>query len=244
MTVRDLAWTRDALDGRLRVPRFVRRSVLAMEDVAAVANAMGAIGIVPPIELGEGDWARLREGRRCYNVRGDLRDAILVVEEEMACRLVAAAFGEETAERSLSSFESRVLERCIAQLAAGLGSLCGNVRVAIEGENIAPSAYFELRLGPPADATLGIAAGAPRQPAERAFLHAELLEECPIECWVRLGSGNVDIFTFAGLAVGDVVPLETKVGAFATLNLGAETIAAGEGGIFGDRTAFKVHELI
>ena len=252
MTVREIAWASDVLDSRLRVPHFVRRSMLALEDVAAVANAMAAnlascfesrvaVTIVPPVELVVGDWERLCEGRRCYNVAGEMRDAILVVDERTARRVVATAFGEETADDSLSPFESRVLEHCIAQLAGSLHSLCGDARVSAEGVNGSPSVYFELRLGPPADATLGIAVGARQQVTERTFLHADILEECPIECWVRLGEGNVDIFTFAGLAVGDIVPLETKVGAFATLNLGAETIAAGEGGIVGDRTAFKVH---
>jgi flagellar motor switch protein FliM/N len=252
VTVREIAWSPDALDTRLRVPLFVRRSVLALEDVAAVANAMAAnlascfesqvaVTIVPPVELAAGDWERLREGRRCYNVAGELRDATLVVEERTARRFVATAFGEEGAEDSLSPFESRVLERCIAQLSGSLRALCGGARVCAEARNGSPSVYFELRLGPPADATLGIALGALQQVGERTFLHAEVLEECPLECWVRLGAGNVDIFTFAGLTIGDIVPLETKVGAFATLNLGAETIAAGEGGILGDRTAFKVH---
>lgn len=255
MTVRELAWAPHALDLSLRVPRFVRRSLLALEDVAAVANAMAAnlsscfespvaVTIVPPVELAADDWERLRKGHRCYNVAGQLRDATLVVNERTARRFVAAAFGEETAEDSLSPFESRVLERCIAQLAGSLRSLCGDARASAEDASGSRSVYFELRLGTPADATLGIALGPLQQVAERAFLHAEILEDCPIECWVRLGTGNVDIFTFAGLAVGDIVPLVTKVGAFATLNLGAETIAAGEGGILGDRAAFKVHELI
>ncbi|MGH7659509.1 MAG: FliM/FliN family flagellar motor switch protein [Vulcanimicrobiaceae bacterium] len=253
--VREMTWAPDAVDARLRVARFVRRSPLSARDVATAANAMAAqleacfeaqlaVRVIPPVELADGDWERLREGRRCYNVCGEVRDAVMLIEEATARRIVAAAFGEEGSHDSLSRLESCVLERCMAQLAACLESLCGARRAPAEEACSVPTTYFELRLGVPADATLAIALGAPRHPAERTFLHAELLETCPIECSVRLGTGNVDIFTVAGLAVGDVVPLETKVGAFATLNLGLETVAAGEGGILGDRTAFKVHELI
>jgi hypothetical protein len=251
MTVRDLAWAPD-VDVRVRVPRFVRRSLVAIEEIATVANAIAARlesifatrmlpAIVPPVELAPGEWERLREGRRCFGIRGETRDAVLLLDEATVRRIVAAAFGETASDCALSRLEERVLDRCMAQLGDGLRSLCGNTGASSEVSNAPPCTYFELRFGPLPAATVGVALGAPLQAANRSFLHPKLLEECPIECWVLLGSGNVDIFTFARLAVGDILPLETKVGAFATLNLGAEAIAAGEGGIFGDRTAFKVH---
>lgn len=255
MTLRQIAWTPDGADARVRVPRFVRRSLLALEEVATVANAMRATfeslfasqvsaTIVPPVELADGDWQRLCEGRRSYILHGESRDGVLLIDDVTARRIVAAAFSEDALPHPLSRLEAHVLERCLAQVAGALRSLCGTAHPSNEAADAVPVTYFELRFGPPADSAVGIALAAPLQAAERAFLHADLLDECPVECWVRLGSGAVNIFTFASLGVGDVVQLETKVGAYATLNLGAEAIAAGEGGILGDRTAFKVHELI
>jgi flagellar motor switch/type III secretory pathway protein FliN len=255
MTVRDLAWAQDVVDARVRVPRFVRRSLVAIAEIAAAANEIGARlesivaarmipAIVPAVELAPGEWEQLRVGRRCFGIRGETRDAVLLLDEATVRRIVAAAFGETAMDRALSRFEERVLDRCIAQLGDGLRSLCGKTVASPEISNEQPRTYFELRFGPSPGATVGVALGASPEPANRSFVHANLLEACPIECRVRLGNGNVDIFTLAGLRIGDIVPLEAKVGAFATLNVGAETIAAGEGGIFGDRTAFKVHELI
>ena len=100
-----------------------------------------------------------------------------------------------------------------------------------------------MRFGAPLGGSLGIAlSDQPRNAGPT--LHADALDGCPIECRVQLGAANVDIFTVAALAVGDIVRLETKVGGSATLNLGPDPIAAGEGGVLGDRTAFKVHQLI
>jgi flagellar motor switch protein FliM len=72
----------------------------------------------------------------------------------------------------------------------------------------------------------------------------DVLADCPVECSVQLDIAAFDIFTIAGLTPGDVLPMGTKVGPYATLNVGRDPIAAGEGGVLGDRTAFKVYELI
>ena len=103
--------------------------------------------------------------------------------------------------------------------------------------------YCELCLGAPLDTRVGIVLHREPEHAGPTLLPAAL-DDCPIECGVRLGAAHVDIFTIAGLAIGDVIRLEAKVGGCATLNLGPDPIAAGEGGVLGDRTAFKVHQVL
>lgn len=244
MIVRELAWTGDARDPRVRLPRFVRRAPLSSAKIAAIANTveqrLGAVfgtaphvDVFPPIVLEEGQWPRLCEDAHVFAMDGN---AALLIGRAAARRIVACAFGEsvDAAGPELSPLEARVLERFASELASGLRSVCSGP----------PSVYCELRMREPFEAIIGV--GVQAEPASIPFaqLAPRALDECLIECTVRLGVATADIFTIADLSVGNVVRLETKVGPSATLNLGADPIAAGEGGVLGDRSAFRVHELI
>ncbi|MGH7716538.1 MAG: FliM/FliN family flagellar motor C-terminal domain-containing protein, partial [Vulcanimicrobiaceae bacterium] len=104
-------------------------------------------------------------------------------------------------------------------------------------------AYCELRFGMPLDMVIGLAL-CEKHPPAGPTISADALAECPLECSVQFPIAAFNIFTIADLTPGDVIPLRTKVGPYATLNVGRDPIAAGEGGVLGDNTAFKVHELI
>lgn len=254
MTVRTLAWEARAESARVRCARFVEEPPFDLRLLAACANDIAerlqtllaasiSVGMLPPVVLTNDAWERLREGGRAYDVRGDGCDATILLDEAAVSRIAACAFGERSEERrEPSAIEARIVDRVAEAVAAGIQPACAeqrNFRLPLEQRRVA----CELRLGVPLGAAIGIVFHEhAREPAPT--LGPTVLEDCAIECWVRLGTADVDIFTVAGFAVGDLVRLEAKVGAFATLNLGAEPIAAGEGGVLGDRTAFKVHELI
>lgn len=130
MNVREIAWVAGGEEPRVRVARFVRRSPVPIERVAALANAIAVrleellatpigLRILPPVEIEDEDWERLREGSHAYEF-GERADAMLVFDEAAARRIVGAAFGETPPERPMSPLETRVLDRCMRRLVEGL----------------------------------------------------------------------------------------------------------------------------
>lgn len=256
MSVRDLEWETHPADGRLRCARFVERMPFEMKCLAQCANEIAErvrdvlaaavpLGMLAPVLLAQEAWEQLRAGSRTYDARGERADATVLLDERTTQSVAAFAFGEHAAQnRELSALEARAVDRFGDAVRAGLEPVCGQLRAADDSPPAKRRVYCGLRLGVPLDVVVGVVFHEhDRAPATPA-LAPRVLEDCPIECRVRLGAANVDIFTVARFAVGDLVRLETKVGAYATLNLGPEPIAAGEGGVLGDRTAFKVHHLI
>ena len=99
-----------------------------------------------------------------------------------------------------------------------------------------------MRIGPPLGVSLGI--GIAREPPSELGprLRPEVLEGCTVECSARLGVVTLAARSLVDLRVGDLLPLDAKVAPCATLNVGAHLVASGEGGVFGDRTAFMVRD--
>jgi flagellar motor switch/type III secretory pathway protein FliN len=256
VSVAELSWIADARDARVRRPHFTPRIPFAPEAIAAVALAIERracellatplrVDLFPPL-LREGeDWGPHCEDARVYAVASERIAAALLCSPRAARRIVACAFAEERdSAHALSALEVRVLDRFIAGLVSSLEPVCGGPSLCA-ARAMRPSSrfvYCEVRLSAPVDASLGIVLDEPA-PNVGDVLSPAALDDCPIECSVRLGVAAVDIFTISALAVGDVVRLESKVGASATLNLGADVIASGEGGVLGERGAFKVHHL-
>jgi flagellar motor switch/type III secretory pathway protein FliN len=252
--VRDLAWASDDGSERIRIPRFTRRVPVPIESIVAVANAMTQrlsemlqtpieLDFFPPVMLECGVWEALCENAFVYEITGERADATLLCPKSAAGKILQQAFGEDV-QPSLSPFELRVLDRFVAHAATALTEICGaRVEYAPAARSRHREIYCELRIRSPFVASLAVATNEPAAQIGVAF-SARALDDCPIECSARLGVGAADIFTIASLSVGDILPLEAKVGPSATLNLGPNVIAAGEGGVLGDRTAFKIHELV
>lgn len=258
MIVRELVWAPDSSEGRVRCVRFQQRVPFDLRLVAAVACATEAcvadlfgesiaIDAFPPVHLDTVMWSQLCDGNFVFEMTTDAGDLSIVISPQAARRIVGFAYGESPPqrERMLSALEMRVLERFVAELADRLKPIRGscNDAVARVQSPAVRGAYCELRIASPLDVVLGIAA-LEKAPQIGQTIAAEDLEDCPIECSVQLAAVTCDIFTIAGLTPGDVIPLETKVGPYATLNAGPDPIAAGEGGVLGARSAFKVHMLI
>lgn len=252
MNVRELVWAPDSS------ARFERRVPFDLRLIAAIAHAVEscasdlfgesiAIDAFPPVHLEAAMWARLCDDNLVFEMTAAAGDLSIVISPKAARRIVGCAFGESPPhhEQKLSRMETRVFERFVAELTDRLKPIRGscNDAVARAKSPAERRAYCELRIPPPLDVVIGVAANE-KAPQIGPMIAAEDLEDCPIECSVQLAVAVFNIFTIAGLKPGDVVPLGTKVGPYATLNAGPDPIAAGEGGVLGDRSAFKVHELI
>lgn len=258
MIVRELVWAPDASTGSLRRARFARRVPFDPRLIAAIARAIEscasdlfgepiAIDAFPPVHLEGATWAGLCDGSLVFEITADGGDLSIVVSPKAARGIVGRAFSESPPyrEKALSAMEMRVLERFVAELSDRLKPIRGSCNDAVVCARTPAdrSAYCELRIAAPLDVVIGVAARE-KAPQIGPTIAAEELEDCPIECSARLALAACSIFTIAGLTPGDVIPLETKVGPYATLNAGPDPIAAGEGGVLGARTAFKVHMLI
>ncbi len=258
MNVRELAWMPDSENSRLRCTRFERRVPFDLRLIAAIACAAEscftdlfgesiAIDAFPAVHLEAAIWARLCDGNLVFELTAQGGDLSIVISPKTARRIVGWAFGESPSqcEQMLSAIEARVLERFVAELANRLKPIRGSCNDAVARARLPAErrAYCELRIASPLDAVIGLAASE-KAPEIGPKIAAEDLEDCPIECSVQLAVAACNIFTIAGLTPGDVIPLETKVGPYATLNAGPDPIAAGEGGVLGTRSAFKVHVLI
>ncbi len=254
MNVRELAWTTDSracferrvpFDLRL-IAAFARAAESCASDLLGEAIAIDAF---PPVHLEAVTWARLCDGNLVFEMTVEAGDLSIVFSPKAARRIVGCAFGESSShhEKMLSAIEMRVLERFVVELADRLKPIRGSCNDAV-ARTRSPAdrrAYCELRIPAPLDVAIGVAAAMNEKPPQIGpTIAAEVLEDCPIECSVQLAVAAFNIFTIAGLAPGNVVPLETKVGPYATLNAGPDPIALGEGGVLGDRSAFKVYELI
>ena len=259
MIARELVWTRDPHDARIRLARFERRVPFERTLAISLARALQArateifsatisVDILPPTLLEARVWSQLCNDALAYEMSADCGDLTVLIAREAARTIVANAFGESSVTRGedeLSPVEHRVFERFVGELTEGLSAVRGSCKGAAVRSRT-PSqrdAYCELRFGTPLDVAIGFAV---REKPVRVgpTIAPGVLEECPLECSAQVVVDVFDIFTIAGLAPGDVLPLRTKVGPYATLNVGPDPIAAGEGGVLGDRTAFKVHELI
>ncbi len=243
--------------GRIRPARFVRRSHVPLAAACVVASSLretlrelvGACEVVlgEPAAIDEMAWRALARGSHCFLTRGRRTDIVLVIPILDARRLVLRAFGEASEYDSapISALESHALERIAARCAHAFDALCAERRgpaIAIPARDIpACAAYFDVRVSAPLPITLGI--GIVRDlpvPAAGPGIDSLKLREILVEARAEFASGMVSARDLAMLRVGDVVRLDTKVGAPAALKVGPTTIAVGNCGFADAHTAFLV----
>ena len=243
--------------GRVRPARFVRRSSVPLSAACVVASSLretlrelvGACEVVlgEPAAIDESAWRALARGNHCFLTRGRLTDIVLVIPLLDARRLVLRAFGEanEYDSAPISALESHALERIAARCAHAFDALCAERRgpaVAIPASDVpACAAYFDVRVSAPLPITLGIGIvrdvpGVGPGPG----IDSHKLLEILVAARAEFASGMVSARSLATLQVGDVVRLDTKVGAPAALKLGETTIATGDCGFANAHAAFLV----
>ncbi len=243
--------------GRFRAPRFVRRSSVPLAAACLVASGLretlrelvGTVDVVlgEPVAIDELAWRELARGAHCFLTRGRLTDIVLVVSALDARRLVLRAFGEAEVQDGapISALEAHALERIAARCAHAFDALCAERRgpavPLAPGDVPGCAAYFDVRVSAPLPIVLGI--GIVRDlasPGPGARIDSLKLGEITVEARAEFASGMVTARRLAVLRVGDVVRLDTKVGAPAALKVGPTTIAAGDCGLADAHTAFLV----
>ena len=80
-------------------------------------------------------------------------------------------------------------------------------------------------------------------PGPAGAFPAALLGHVPVDARVQFAAGSVDVAALLGLAPGDIVQLDTPVGAPAALKVGGRFIAAGEAGVRSGRYSFEVRAV-
>ena len=240
----------------IRSLEYVRRSRFPLQLAATLGEALGErvreildpsarFEVFAPVAIDRSQWIALLEAARAYSFEGDAVCGAFVVTDADAGRIAAAAFAErERSEETLSALEARIIDRFIANLSAALNAVFSGLRL-VENATVPPcTTYVELRFRAPFEAGIGIGFSREPPPAVDAGARLELrhLGGCPLECSARIGSATFDARRMVALRVGDVVWLP-KVAAKATLNVGDQVIATGEGGVVGDRHAFLVREV-
>jgi flagellar motor switch/type III secretory pathway protein FliN len=239
---------------RVRRARFEPRPSLPLSAACLVGNAVRehlgrllgrelTVDLFEPLVPAREARALLFDAAIRYRIEGALGAVELVFRAPDARRFAAAAFHEtERSEHDpLSAIEANVLERIAGELAPLCAPLCGDVRrVAAAAGTDACAVYMELRVGPPVDAVLGLALERdPDEPPGPGLRPADL-DEIPLTVRAEFARGSVRLDALAALEVGAILPMETHMGATATLKAGDTIVAHGECGVREGRSAFIV----
>ena len=244
--------------GRVRAARFVPRTSVPLAAACLVASGLREtlrelIGSACEVVLGEpvaidaAAWRALASASHGFLTRGRLTDIVLLVPTLDARRLVLRAFGEggDGDSAPISALETHALERIAARCASAFDVLCaerrGPPQPVAASDLPACAAYFDVRVSAPLPITLGI--GIVRDlpsPGAGPRLDSRSLNHVSVPVRAEFASGMVSASRLAALQIGDVVRLDTKVGAPAALKLGPTTIAMGDCGFADAHTAFLV----
>lgn len=203
-----------------------------------------------PAAIGPAAWQALSLDAYCFLTCGRQTDIVLVIPAADARAIVQRAFGEnqDLAAPALSALEAHALERIAGRCAAAFDPLYAERRGASQriaaGGLPACVAYFDVRVSAPICAEIGI--GIVRElpdPGPAGAFPAALLSRVPLELRVEFASGTIDAGTLLRLAPGDVVQLQTQVGAPAGLKIADTFIADGTGGLSGGRYCLEIHSM-
>ncbi len=248
---------------RLRRMRFVQRASLPLAVACAVARAVEAafaemfgaceLAVGEPAALTPRAWSELTRDALLFVRPARPADAVLVLPPADARRLVLHAFGEPAGpvpngEQACTAFERRALatiaQRC-AEALRPLGEAAGSHVRLVSPRDVPPcDAYVDLRFRAPLAMTVGVAVtrGMPEAPPA-ATIAPGVLQDVALHARAVFAEGTLDAADFVRLRPGDVVKLETKVGAPASLNVGPRRLATGVAGVVASRTAFLVTDV-
>lgn len=250
------ALTGEQFGGRtIRPSRFERRSELPVPAACIVANGIRetlsqllarpvSVTLTEPVIPELRAWELIAAGARIFRLRGQVTDVAVVLRPVDALALVSALFDERAADlRELSAIEIDVLSRMMQALRTSLDAVCG-LREGVALEPVAHAArystYFEILIGAPIEARIGIAlATEPTCPIRGALQLADLLD-VELEVSAGFSGGSVEARTLLALQPGAVVPMTTEVGSFGTLKVAGSIVARGECGAVAGRNAFLV----
>jgi flagellar motor switch/type III secretory pathway protein FliN len=231
----------------IRALQFRARSTVPDSALCCVANGVREhlrrlLGATVEVTCGEPERLtveareRLLGGSHCFLTHGRLTDVFLIVREPDARRLIGAAFGVPGGERALSSIERAVLLRLAGELAVVLDPLCAERQgtpLPISADQAAQCETFvDLRIGPPIEAVLGL--GLSRElPADTGgpTVGEDLLGGVDCEVRAEFARASMSAERLARLKPGEIVGMDTKVGAKALLKVADQVVARGRVGV-------------
>jgi hypothetical protein len=230
-------------DRLVREAQFERVSDLQLSTVCNTANRardqlsqlLGrelTLDVFAPALVPSGSDRMLFDDGVFYIANGASCDAYVVFRDRDGHRLAAAAFGEESdAGGPLSALEERALERIADEVVRLCVPFCGEVRSltrgAIDLEAPLCVTFFELRIGAPIDAVIGIGLSKDPGPAFGTTLDSSMLAPVTLE----FAEARIEAHDVGRWSVGTTVRLDTKIGSPTTLKVGDCVIATGECGI-------------
>jgi flagellar motor switch protein FliM len=244
-------------DKLIRESYFERVTDLPISSVCMTANHARAqlskllareltLDVFAPVLVKESENEVIFEGANLYSARGSTCDVFVIFRPRDARRIAAGVFGEECSidGRPLSSLEERALERIAQEVVALCVPFCGEVR---ELAQIDPAlgrprcvTYFELRIGAPLDAVIGIGLSKDPGAAFGGTVERATLTDVKLDVRARFAEATLDARDVAGWSVGTIVRLDTRIGAATTLRVGDCIVASGDCGIRADSHAVAI----
>ncbi len=239
-------------------PRFESLTNVRLETVCAVANSVRdhlarvldspiAIDVFEPTFVPLGSQPALFAKAHVFLAHAHRSDLLVVFRERDARRLTACAFREDLAqigERELSTLEEQVLERLGRELSDLCAPLCGEVtsyaRANGPVERYECATYFELRIGSPVDAVVGLGLSKDPAPPSEVKIAPAALRRVPLEVVACVATTRMSARSLAALRRGSIVPFDTALEEPATLLAGGVPVAKGTCGVRRDRLAFSV----
>lgn len=239
-------------------PRFESATNVRLDTVCTVANSVRdhlsrlldsaiSLDLFEPTFVPLGSQPALFARAHVFLAHARRSDLLVVFRERDARRLTACAFREDLAkigDRELSALEEQVLERLGRDLASLCAPLCGEVTSygSADGpvELYECATYFELRIGSPLDAVIGLGLAKDPAPPSEVKVAPAALRPVPIEVVARVARTRMSARSLAALRCGSVVPFETALEEPATLLAGGVAVAKGTCGVRRDRLAFSV----
>jgi hypothetical protein len=204
------------------------------------------LDVFAPVLVKEGAQRVLFESGSVYLARGTLCDVCVVFRQRDARRIAQGVFGEVCDDRSLplSSLEERALERIATEVVALCVPFCGDVRgiarIDAGGEHAACVTYFELRIGAPFDAAIGIGLSKDPGPTFGGTIDRSVFADVELEVRAQFAQAIVMARDIAAWKIGTTVRLDTKIGAPTKLKIGDHVIASGDCGIRAESNAVVI----
>lgn len=239
-----------SLGGHAEPPRAVALLAEAASSLAArLGSALHAelrAAVLEPRLLDASALESLAESCAVFGWSGECGELAVLVDVTSAQACVGAALGADEPARggALSPVEREVLAGIVAAAVSGLRPLCGEVRGEVP-PRVAPGDLFvEFAIGPVPAASLGVALRPPALALPGEPIEVDSLAEVPMTLSVEFARGALTLAELAGLARGDVIAFDTKVGAPAVLKIGGQAAFAGDPGQRAGRAAFAVGEAV
>ncbi|MGD0472447.1 MAG: FliM/FliN family flagellar motor C-terminal domain-containing protein [Candidatus Velthaea sp.] len=195
------------------------------------------LDVFAPVLVKDGTQRVLFERGSLYRARGSICDLYVVFRRRDARRIAQGVFGEECGGENvpLSALEERALERIAAEVAALCAPFCGDAnglaRIEPEREDARCVTYFELRIGLPFDAVIGIGLSQDPGPRFGGKLERSMLSGIALDVRAQFAEAVVNAREIAAWRVGQTVRLDTKIGAPTMVKIGDCVVASGDCGI-------------